>query len=104
MEGHEQDAERWVESLARRANGKAVPPGDRAPNPPAVMLKLQAYDWAEEEWVPAEELAAMARGARRALAENLGVYPVLPEEGDIPEGILGESVPSAASDRYPGGR
>jgi hypothetical protein len=65
------------------------------------MLKLQAYDWTEETWVPAEELAAMAGGARRALAENLGVYPVLPKEGDIPVGILGGSTPSAASERYP---
>jgi biofilm PGA synthesis lipoprotein PgaB len=101
MEGHERDAERWVESLARRAIGKTVPPGGPAPNSHLVMLKLQAYDWEEETWVPAEELAAMARGARRALAENLGVYPVLPEEGDFPAGILGGPVPSAASERYP---
>jgi biofilm PGA synthesis lipoprotein PgaB len=101
MEGHERDAERWVESLARRAIGKTVSPGDLAPNSRLVMLKLQAYDWTEETWVPAEELAAMAGGARRALAENLGVYPVLPEEGDIPVGILGGSTPSAASERYP---
>ena len=101
MEGHKQDAVRWVESLARRAIGKTIPTGDRAPNPPAVMLKFQTYDWAEEEWVPGEELAAMARGARRALVKNLGVYPVLPEEGFIPEGVLGGSVPSAASKGYP---
>jgi biofilm PGA synthesis lipoprotein PgaB len=101
MEGHEKDAAAWVESLARRAIRKWIPPKGRQSEAPPVMFKFQAYDWSEEKWVPAEELAAMARGARRALAENLGVYPVLPEEGDIPEGILGESVPSAVSERYP---
>ena len=101
MEGHGEDAERWAESLARRAIRKWTPPPGRASEAPPVMLKFQAYDWAEEEWVPGEELASMVRGARRAMAVDLGVYPVLPEEGDIPAGLLGQPLPSGASERYP---
>jgi hypothetical protein len=52
------------------------------------MLKFQAYDWEEEEWIPAGEVSD---GIRAAMEENIfhvGVYPVLPEEGDLPAGIL----------------
>jgi biofilm PGA synthesis lipoprotein PgaB len=101
MEGREKDAEAWVESLARRATRKWMPPKGRESEAPPVMLKFQAYDWSEEEWVPAEELASMVKGARRAMAVDLGVYPVLPDEGDIPTGLLGQPLPSGASERYP---
>lgn len=101
MEGHEKDAAEWVESLARRAIRKWTPPPGRTSEAPPLMLKLQAYDWEEEEWVPAEELVSMVKGARRAMAVDLGVYPVLPEEGDIPAGLLGEPAIPGASERYP---
>jgi biofilm PGA synthesis lipoprotein PgaB len=101
MEGHEKDAEAWAESLARRASRKWVPQRGRELDAPPVMLKFQAYDWSKEEWVPGEELAAMVRGARRAMAVDLGVYPVLPETGDIPVGLLGEPVPVFGSEGYP---
>ena len=101
MEGREKDAEAWVESLARRATRKWMPPKGRESEAPPVMLKFQAYDWSEGEWVPAEELSSMIKGARRAMAVDLGVYPVLPDEGDIPPGLLGQPLPSAASERYP---
>jgi hypothetical protein len=101
MEGREKDAEAWVESLARRATRIWMPPRGRESEAPPVMLKFQAYDWSEEEWVPAEELSSMVKGARRAMAVDLGVYPVLPDDGDIPTGLLGQSLPSGASERYP---
>ena len=101
MEGHVKDAEAWAESLARRASRKWVPQRGRELDAPPVMLKFQAYDWSKEEWVPGEELAAMVRGARRAMAVDLGVYPVLPETGDIPVGLLGEPVPAFGSEGYP---
>lgn len=89
MEGHGKDAERWAESLARRAARKWVPPRGRESEAPPVLLKFQAYDWKKEEWVPGEELASMVRGARRAMAVDLGVYPVLPAGGSLPDGLLG---------------
>lgn len=89
MEGHEKDAGAWAESLARDAVRRWTPPKGRESEAPPVMLKLQAYDWAREEWVPPRELEAMVRGARRAMAEDLGVYPVLPAEGNLPSSLLG---------------
>jgi hypothetical protein len=32
---------------------------------------------------------------------NIGVYPVLPERGNLPAGLLGESSLPAVSERYP---
>jgi hypothetical protein len=64
------------------------------------MFKFQAYDWAEEEWVPSEELSGMVAAARRAMVLDLGVYPVLTGEGNIPKGLLGEAVRPGSSDRY----
>lgn len=101
MEGKRKDAERWAESLARRASLKWIPPRGKTSEAPPVMLKFQAYDWAKEEWVPSEELASVVRGARRAMAEDLGVYPVLAEKGNIPRGLLGEPLTSGTSERYP---
>lgn len=89
MEGHGKDAGRWAESLARRAARRWIPPRGRESEAPPVLLKFQAYDWKEEEWVPGEELASMVRGARRAMAVDLGVYPVLPAGGNLPDGLLG---------------
>lgn len=100
MEGRRKDAERWVESMARRVIGKWSPPKGRELEAPPVMFKLQAYDWEEEEWVPPEELSGMVAGARRAMVLDLGVYPVLPDEGNIPRGMLGEAVRPGSSDRY----
>jgi biofilm PGA synthesis lipoprotein PgaB len=99
MEGHRKDAERWVESMAGRVIKRWSPPKGRGESPP-VMFKLQAYDWMKEEWVPPEELAKMAAGARRATILDLGVYPVLPEEGNIPRGLLGGAVSAGPSERY----
>jgi hypothetical protein len=101
MEGHVKDAEAWAESLAHRASRKWVPQKGRELDAPPVMLKFQAYDWSKEEWVPGEELEAMVRGARRAMAVDLGVYPVLPEKGNIPVGLFGEPVPAFGSEGYP---
>jgi biofilm PGA synthesis lipoprotein PgaB len=101
MEGHEKDADAWVESLARRAIRAWSPPKGRESEAPPVLLKFQAYDWAKEEWVPAKELEGLMRGARRAMAVDLGVYPVLPAGGNLPDGLLGESTLPAASERYP---
>jgi poly-beta-1,6-N-acetyl-D-glucosamine N-deacetylase len=100
MEGRRKDAERWVESMARRVIRKWSPPKGRELEAPPVMFKFQAYDWAEEEWVPPEELAGLVAAARRAMVLDLGVYPVLPDEGNIPKGLLGEAVRPGSSDRY----
>jgi biofilm PGA synthesis lipoprotein PgaB len=100
MEGRRKDAVRWVESMARRVNKKWSPPKGRELEAPPVMFKFQAYDWAEEEWVPPEELSAMVAGARRAMVLDLGVYPVLPDEGNIPGGLLGEAARAGSSERY----
>src|SRR4030065_2525706 len=101
MEGNIKDAEAGADSLAPRASRKWVPQKGRELDAPPVMLKFQAYDWSKEAWVPGEELAAMVRGARRAMAVDLGVYPVLAETGDIPVGLLGEPVPAFGSEVYP---
>lgn len=101
MEGHRQDAEAWAESLARRAVGRWLPPPGRAAETPPVLYKFQTYDWAEEEWIPEGELSSMVRGARRATAVNLGLYPVPPEQGNLPEGLLGPPLPVRSSERYP---
>lgn len=101
MEAHGHDAEAWAESLARKAIRKWTPPAGRRSESPPVMLKFQSYDWGKEEWVPSAELTAMVRGGRRAMIVDLGIYPVLPDEGNIPAGILGEPVIPSASEQYP---
>ena len=88
MEGHEKDAAEWVRKLAARVEGKARGYALREGGLPPVMLKFQAYDWEKEEWVPPGEIAAGIRAAAEANVPHVGVYPVLPEEGDLPEGIL----------------
>jgi biofilm PGA synthesis lipoprotein PgaB len=100
MEGRRKDAGRWVESMARRVIRKWSPPKGRELEAPPVMFKLQAYDWEEEEWVPPEELSGMVSAARRAMVLDLGVYPVLPDEGNIPIGLLGEAVRPGSSEKY----
>jgi len=88
MEGHGDDVAKWSRKLAGRLERKARGYALREGGLPPVMLKFQAYDWEEEEWVPPGEISA---GIRAALEENIphvGVYPVLPEEGDLPEGVL----------------
>jgi hypothetical protein len=50
--------------------------------------------------VSPEELAGLVAAARRAMVLDLGVYPVLPDEGNIPKGLLGEAVRPGSSDRY----
>jgi biofilm PGA synthesis lipoprotein PgaB len=92
MEGRRNGSGEWVESLARRISDRWRPFKGREREAPPAMFKFQAYDWAEEEWVPPEELAGLVAAARRAMAQDLGVYPVLPDEGDIPRGLLGEPV------------
>jgi len=101
MEGHREDGADWVESLARRAIREWVPPPGQEGEPPPVLLKLQAYDWSEESWVPEEELRDQVRGARRAMAGDLGIYPVLPEAGPVPRGLLGGQAGRGRSERDP---
>jgi hypothetical protein len=57
------------------------------------MLKFQAFDWRTGEWVPAAETAAVIRAAAEAKVPHVGVYPVLPDEGELPEGILQGTAP-----------
>jgi hypothetical protein len=99
MEGHRKDSDRWVESMARKVIRKWSPPKGRETEVPPAMFKFQAYDWAEEEWVPSEELAKMVEAARRAMMGDLGVYPVFPDEGNIPRGLLGEAEKAGSSER-----
>jgi len=101
MEGHREDGGDWVESLARRAIREWVPPPGREGEAPPVLLKLQAYDWSEETWVPEKELREQVRGARRAMASDLGIYPVLPESGPVPRGLLGGQAGRDRSERDP---
>ncbi len=100
MERHREDADRWVKSMIRRVNRRWSPPEGRKREAPPVMFKFQAYDWAEEEWIPREELSRMVAEARREMVMDIGVYPVLPDEGDIPPGFLGEGMKEGASERY----
>jgi len=101
MEGHREDREAWVESLARRAIRSWVPLRGQESEAPPVLFKLQAYDWSEESWVPVQELRDQVRGARRAMATDLGIYPVLPEEGPVPRGLLGGEAGRTRSERDP---
>ncbi len=89
MEGHGDDPAAWTASLARRAAAKWVPPPGREGWPAPAMLKFQAYDWSGESWVPANELAALVRAAREAMVVDLGIYPVVAGNDDIPDGLLG---------------
>lgn len=101
MEGHREDPAGWVESLARRAIRTWIPPPGQQSEAPPVLFKLQAYDWSEEEWVPEEELREQVRGARRAMATDLGIYPVLPASGPVPDGLLGGKAAAKPSERNP---
>jgi hypothetical protein len=66
------------------------------------MLKFQAFDWRTGEWVPAAEILAAIRAAAEAKIPNVGVYPVLPEEGELPEVILkGTSPPGSEGHAKP---
>jgi len=87
-EGHEEDAERWIRSLGRRALARWRPPRGREAEPPPLLLRLQAYDWSAEQWVPARALAAEARAVRRAGPLGVGLYPLEPEQGEIPARLL----------------
>jgi hypothetical protein len=93
MEGHEKDAAAWTRKLAERVERKAAAYAFREGGLPPVMLKFQTYDWKKKEWVPPSETAAEIRAAAEAMVPHVGVYPVLPEEGDLPEGILKGTLP-----------
>ncbi len=99
MEGHEKDAATWIRKLAERVERKAGSYALREGGLPPVMLKFQAYDWKKKEWVPPSETAAGIRAAVEANIPHIGVYPVLPEEGELPEGILKGARPPG-SERY----
>ena len=102
MEGREKDPGGWAEALFRRIAAAWVPPAGQGSWAPPAMLKFQAYDWRAEAWVPGEELLAMAAGARRAMAVDLGVYPVIEGKGNIPAGFLGAPIPaSGRSEPHP---
>jgi hypothetical protein len=60
------------------------------------MFKFQAYDWRKEEWVLPEEVAAGIRAAVEESIPHIGVYPVLPEEGNLPRGVLLGNPPSGS--------
>ena len=101
MEGHRDDSAIWARKLAargyRKAKGALRQEGGIVP----VMLKFQAYDWEEEEWIPPGETS---EGIRAAMEENIfhvGVYPVLPEEGALHEGILKGVPPRSERDANP---
>jgi biofilm PGA synthesis lipoprotein PgaB len=101
MEGHGEDAAKWSRKLAARLDRMTRQYVRREGGLPPVMLKFQAYDWSEEEWVPPGEISA---GIRAAIEENIphvGVYPVLPEEGDLPEGVLKGIPPRSERDANP---
>jgi len=98
MEGHEKDAATWTRKLARRVGRKAGAYALREGGLPPVMLKFQAYDWKKKEWVPPSETAAGIRAAAEAKVPHVGVYPVLPEEGELPAGIL-KGAPPPGSER-----
>lgn len=83
MEGHGDDAPRWIHRLV----GKTLQRWTRG-GPAPVLFKLQAYDWASRRWLKEDALLRQALEARRAGAVNLGVYPVSPNEGPLPEGLL----------------
>jgi biofilm PGA synthesis lipoprotein PgaB len=87
MEGHQADAARWTTALTWRALRRWKSSGARASAAP-VMIKLQAYDWDHEQWIPRAELSSIAAAARDAGAVQLGVYPVMPEDGDLPDDLL----------------
>lgn len=91
MEGHGGDAAAWIAGLAGRISRTWIPRGGEESRPPPAMLKFQAYDWGAREWVPGGELSAEVRAARDAMITNIGVYPVVPVEGDFPDGLLGGS-------------
>ena len=93
MEGHEKDAATWTRKLAERVEGKARAYAGREGGLPPAMLKCQTFDWRTEEWVPAAETAAEIRAAAEAKVPHIGVYPVLPDEGELPDGILGGMPP-----------
>jgi biofilm PGA synthesis lipoprotein PgaB len=92
MEGHAKDAARWIASLTRRAQQRWTPPPGEAGQPAPVVIKLQAYDWNTERWVPEKELQSLAWEAHRAGAVLLGIYPFSFEAGEIPARVL-EGVP-----------
>jgi len=99
MEGHEKDSATWTRKLAervgRKADGYALRPGGLPP----VMLKFQLYDWKKKEWVPPSETATEIRAAVEANVPHVAVYPVLPEEGELPKGIL-KGVPPPVSEGH----
>jgi len=102
MEGHGDDAGKWTRKLAERVGRKAKDHVRRAGGLSPVMFKFQGYDWEEEEWVPPEEIEAGVRAAIEGNIPHLGVYPVLPEEGNLPEGILtGNPLPRSERDAKP---
>jgi len=104
-------AERAIERLARRAverwsaaqaagsvaaaGAPAIVPGaggDTVPIAP-VLIELDAWDAAGSRWLSAHGLAVLAAAARRGGVASLGLDPVTPDAGDLPDGLL-ESGPS----------
>jgi hypothetical protein len=88
MEGHREDPAKWTRKLAARLYQKSKGYVRREAGLVPVMLKFQAYDWKEEKWIPAGEISGEIRAAMEENIFHVGVYPVLPEEGELPEGIL----------------
>jgi biofilm PGA synthesis lipoprotein PgaB len=88
MEGQRRNGKRWMASLARSALRRWNESAPGAGGPPPVMFKLQTYDWSTRRWVPAKELRHLASEVRRTGIVHLGVYPVLPDDGHIPDRLL----------------
>jgi biofilm PGA synthesis lipoprotein PgaB len=101
MEGHQKDAQRWIASLARKAQQRWKPVSGRKGEPAPFLIKLQAYDWNTEQWIPGKELQALAYEARRAGATHLGVYPVSADQGEIPDRLLEGLSPDSIAAREP---
>jgi hypothetical protein len=85
MEGEAHDPAGWIADLVDRTLSRV--PGGAASR---VLFKLQAYDWKRRRWIASDELTSQARAARAAGALSLGVYPVVPAEGALPDNLLAD--------------
>jgi hypothetical protein len=53
------------------------------------MLVFQTYDWGKKKMIPARELANLAKAAQKEGIQDLGVNPLAPEGGELPDRLLG---------------
>jgi biofilm PGA synthesis lipoprotein PgaB len=74
-------------------SGRAAKPAGANPGPPRVLFRLDAYDGAAGRWIPSRALLQMVAEARRAGLSSLGVAPLVPDQGEIPAGLLDSGTP-----------